>query len=248
MCWRHVADNALHAELFRRLVESDARLGALRDATDLDVVSLAVNGERVDIVTRAGEREWRVVFGTSEGAVADWLHVYERPRDFGGVVGGRAVIINGPSSSGKSTVLKAIRSASPLPWVVFYEPMFGTVNVEYLIWRETAEVLHRGFVEGIAALARAGNCVALAAGGHPASMLTAAFEGVPTVRIGLDCDPDELERRERQRSDVPGGNALASPEIHEGWHYDLRFDTRKTRPEEIAAATMQAVDDLRQCS
>lgn len=239
-----MVDNALYAE-FRRLVESDARLGALRDATDLDVVSLAVNGERVDVVACAGEREWRVVFATSDGAIADWLHVYERPRDFGGVVGGRVVIINGPSSSGKSTVLHAIRSASRVPWVVFDEPMFGTVDFEYLIWREAAEVLHRGFVEGIAALARAGNCVALAAGGHPASMFTAAFEGVPTVRIGLDCDPDELERRERQRNDVPGGNSLTSPTIHESWHYDLRFDTMKTRPEEISAATMQAFDDLR---
>ena len=71
---------------------------------------------------------------------------------------------------------------------------------------------------------------------------------MPTVRIGLDCDPDELERRERQRNDVPGGMALASPTIHEGWHHDLRFDTTKTLPEEIAEATMQAVDDLRQCS
>ena len=248
MCWWRVADNASHSELFRRLVESDARLGALRDATDLDVVSLSVNGERVDVVARAGEREWRVVFGTSDGAVADGLNVYERPPLFSGFVGGRAVIINGPSSSGKSTVLHAIRSACAVPWVVFDEPMFGTVNVEYLIWRETAEVLHRGFVEGIAALARAGNCVAVAAGGHPASMFTAAFEGVPSVRIGLDCDPDELERRERQRNDVPGGHALASPEIHEGWHYVLRFDTMKTLPEEISAATMQAVDDLRQCS
>ena len=241
----HVADKESRSELFGRLVESDSRLEALRAAANLGVVSLAVNGGRVDVVARGGEREWRVVFGTADGVIADWLHVYERPRDFGGVVGGRVVVINGPSSSGKSTVLKAIRSASPLPWVVLDEPMFGTVNVEYLIWRETAEVLHRGFVEGIAALARAGNCVALAAGGHPESMFTAAFEGVPTVRIGLDCDPEELERREQQRNDVPGGNAQASPEIHEGWHYDLRFDTMKTLPEEIAAATLQAVDDLR---
>lgn len=246
MPWWHVADDASHAELFfRRLVESDARLGELCDATDLDVVSLAVNGERVDVVARAGEREWRVVFGTSDGAIADWLHVYERPRDFSGVVGGRVVIINGPSSSGKSTVLHAIRSVSAVPWVVFDELMFGTVDAEYLIWRNAAAVLHQGFVDGIAALARAGNFVAVAAGGHPARMFTAAFEGVPTVRIGLDCDPDELERRERQRSDVPGGNAQAAPEIHEGWHYDVRFDTTTTLPEEIAAATLQAVQNLR---
>jgi chloramphenicol 3-O phosphotransferase len=210
---------------------------------DLDVVSLAVNGQRVDVVARGGGRVWRVVFGTSDGATAEWVSVYERPTVFNGVVGGRAIVVNGPSSSGKSTVLRAIRSMSSLPWVVFDEPMFGAVNVEYLIWRDTAEGLHRGFLAGIAALAGAGNLVAVAAGGHPASMFDEAFEGVPTVRIGLDCNPEELERRESLRDDVPGGMARDSPTIHEGWHYDLRFETASTSPDEIAAAALQQSTD-----
>lgn len=235
-----MADDGSRAGLFRRLVETDERLRALRESAKFEVVSVAVNGERVDVVARAGEREWRVVFGTSDGTSAEWVSVYERPPVFGGVEKGRAIIVNGPSSSGKSAVLQAIRSASALPWVVFDEPMFGDVRVEYLIWRDAAEGLHRGFLDGIAALARAGNCVAVAAGGHPASMFDAAFAAVPTVRIGLDCDPKELERRERQRDDVPGGMALASPTIHDGWTYDLRFDTTKSAPEHIARAALQA--------
>ncbi len=141
-------------------------------------------------------------------------------------------------------MLRAIQSTSSLPWVVFDEPMFGTVNVEYLIWRETAESLHRGFLDGIAALARAGNYVAVASGGHPAALFDAVFIEVPMVRIGLDCDTDELERRERQRNDVPAGLALASPAIHEGWQYDLRFDTTKTPADEMAAAALAAIEHL----
>ena len=39
--------------------------------------------------------------------------------------------------------------------------------------------------------------------------------------------------------------ALASPKIHEGWHYDLRFDTTKASAEEIASATIAVIERLR---
>jgi chloramphenicol 3-O phosphotransferase len=220
-----------------------ARAAALlRGRPALEVVSLAVNGERVDVVARDGEREWRVVFGTADAIRIDWLSVFERPPIFDGIAGGRAVIVNGPSSAGKSTVLRELRSRGAVPWVVFDEPMFGAVDVGYLIWRDRAPGLHRGFVDGIAALARAGNCVALAAGGHPASLFDAAFSGVTTVRVGLDCDAAELDRREGTRRDVAGGLAAASVAVHDGWMYDLRFDTAMCGAAEIAAEVLEAIN------
>jgi len=229
-----VTESDEQTELFHSLVDTDATLRPLRDRADLEVVSVAVNGGRSDVVATAGDREWRVVFGTADGLTVDRLKVYERPVAFGGITGGRSLVVNGPSSSGKSTLLREIQSTSVLPWVVFDEPMFESMNVEYLIWRDTAQALHRGFLDGIAALARAGNYVAVAAGGHPAAMFEEAFVDIPTIRIGLDCRSDELARREQLRNDVPGGMAMTSLAIHEGWTYDLRFDTSTTAINEIA--------------
>ncbi|MFM2076829.1 MAG: hypothetical protein RJA49_719 [Actinomycetota bacterium] len=230
-----------HGELFRALVGDGpldelvaapanamaiaAQIARLRDVQDLEVVSLAVNGERVDVVARSGDHEWRVVYGSADAHHVDWLSVFRRPTIFTGIAGGIAVIVNGPSSSGKSTVLAELSALDDAPWVVFDEPMFGSVDVEYLIWRDRAEALHRGFLDGIAALARAGNCVGLSAAGHPPSWFDTAFAGLTVLRVGLDCDAVELARREHSRNDVPGGQSAASPDIHDGWVYDVRFDT-----------------------
>ena len=219
------------------------QLDPLRSA-NVEIVTLSANGERVDVVASTDSSEWRVVFATADGRRVDWLRVYERPPLFTGVAGGRAVIVNGPSSSGKSSLLAQIRDRSDVPWVVFDEPMFGDVKVEYLIWRQRADVLHRGFLDGIAELARAGNCVALAAGGHAQSTFDAAFAGVPTIRVGLDCDPAELVRRERTRRDVAGGLAESSLDVHVGWRYDNRFDTSVVRAAEIADALLDAVERM----
>jgi chloramphenicol 3-O phosphotransferase len=217
-----------------------ARLVPLRGRANLEVISIAVNGERVDVVAGEGDVEWRIVFGTSDAMRIDWLDVFQRPPVFAGLSGGRAIIVNGPSSSGKSAVLRELATRSSVPWIVFDEPMFGAVKLEYLIWRQRAEVLHRGFLDGIAALARAGNVVAVAGGGHPQSMFDAAFVGIPTVRVGLDCDLAELVRRERGRRDVPAGLAQASLDVHDGWAYHLRFDTTTSEPGFIADAVLAA--------
>ena len=257
-------DHARHGALFERLIRTRSgdgsrpdsaaapaitpaladRLEPLRGRPDLEVVSLSVNGDRVDVVARDDDDEWRVVFGTPDGERVEWLDVYRRPEVFGGVDGGLAVVINGPSSVGKSSVLREIRVRSAAPWVIFDEPFVGSVGVEWLIWREQAEVLHRGFLDGIGAVARAGNLVATAAGGHPQVWFDDAFTGVRTVRVGLDCPSDELARRERRRSDVPGGLSEADPHIHAGWDYHVRVDTAVTDVGAIADEVLALVDQF----
>ncbi|MDP2289788.1 MAG: hypothetical protein Q8M22_01280 [Actinomycetota bacterium] len=219
------------------------RMRPLRARTSIEVASFAVNGDRVDVTARSGDDEWRVVFASADGARVDWLEVFHRPPAFSGVTGGLALVVNGPSSAGKSSVLREVRAHSAIPWVVFDEPMFGLVDVEYLIWRDRAEVLHRGFLDGMGALALAGNCVATSAGGHPQSWFDAAFAGVPTLRVGLDCNSVELARRERGRRDVPGGWAHASLTVHEGWQYHLRFDTAVTDAAQIATQALEVLSD-----
>lgn len=186
---------------------------------------IGVNGDRVDAVLTSAESQMRVVFGSASGTMIDWLDVFERPATFDGVPGGRAIVINGPSGAGKSTLMRSMQQIAEAPFVVFDEPEhIGTVQSEYLIWRDRAPSLHLGYLDAIAALARAGNFVAISAAGHRRGEFVEAFDDVAVIAVGLRCDLDVLTERER-RTGRWGGIAKASLGVHEGWTYDLEFDT-----------------------
>jgi chloramphenicol 3-O-phosphotransferase len=78
--------------------------------------------------------------------------------------------------------------------------------------------------KAIASLARAGNYTAVSAAGHQFSEFVDAFDGVMLVSDGLRCDLHVLVERE-QRSGRWAGIAAASLGVHDGWRYDLSFDT-----------------------
>lgn len=133
--------------------------------------------------------------------------------------------MNGPSGAGKSTLMGALQSVATFPLVLLDEPEhIGTVQPGYLIWRDRAPALHRGYLAAITTLARASNHVALSAAGHPQDELVAAFAGVPAVTVGLTCAFEVLVERER-RTGRWSGIAAASVGVHDGWTYDLEFDT-----------------------
>ena len=199
-----------------------------------EVVWWGRNGDRVDLTVRTAGDEWRIVYFTSDERRIDDLSIFQRPPVFDGVSGGCAVIVNGPSGSGKSSVLEQIAARSRQPWVIFDEPVVGSVDQGYLIWRDRADVLHRGFIDAIAALARRGNLVALSAAGHPQHTFDAAFEGVHVLRVGLDCDLPTLLAREHRRPGRWGGLAAGSVNDHDGWTYDLRLDAVDNSADEVA--------------
>lgn len=202
--------------------------------------SVAVNDERVDAVLVAGEAQWRVVFGCATGETIDWIDVYERPPQFDGVVGGRAVVINGPSGAGKSTLMNALQQIADAPFVIFDEPeQIGTVQPGYLIWRDRAPALHRGYLDAVAALARAGNHVAVPAAGHGYGEFVTSLRGTTTLTVGLTCDQRVLVERER-RTGRWGGIAAASSTVHDGWTYDLEFDTTDGPDPIVIARTVLA--------
>lgn len=221
-----------------RLVDSPAAKEVLAGiaAAQPVVEWFGINETRVDAVVSTRFGRFRIVYFTRDGVTIDQLAVFRRPARFDGVEGGRVVVVNGPSGSGKSSVLAAIAANSSLPWVIFDEPVIGTVDQPYLIWRDRAPGMHRGFLDAIAALARRGNLVGLSAGGHPASVIDDAFccAGLEIVRVGLECDIDTLVRRELGREGRWGGIATASLTDHEGWSYDVRFDTAQMSATAIA--------------
>jgi chloramphenicol 3-O-phosphotransferase len=198
-----------------------------------------INERRVDAVVSAGGEEYRIVYFSADGRTIDALSVFRRPPRFDGIAGGRVVVVNGPSGAGKSSLLGALAEQSSLPWVLFDEPVVGHVEQTYLIWRDQAPLLHRGFLDAIAAVARRGNLVALSAAGHPAAVIDDAFHDVRVLRVGLDCDTATLLARERGREGRWGGLVAASLADHDGWSYDVRFDSASRPAAEIATEVLR---------
>ena len=220
------------------ITESLTRLGA---AADLTVTWVGVNEPRVDVglISPSADAEWRLVYFLTADRRLSSVHIYERPPFFGGLVGGRAVVVNGPSGAGKSTLMTAILDSSPEPWVMFDEPVLGQVaRQSYLIWRDRAPTLHRGYFRAIAALAAEGNQVVLSAAGFPFPHLRDAFRDIDTRYIGLDCPLEVLLRREAGRDGRWGGLAERSLKDHEGWTYDARFDSSVEPAAAMAAKTL----------
>lgn len=58
---------------------------------------------------------------------------------------------------------------------------------------------------------------------------------LPTLRVGVHCDPAELSRREARRTSRPGLARWSANQVHTGMRYDLTVDTTSTTPEQIAA-------------
>ena len=219
-----------------------AVLQPLAEASDLVVSWSGVNRQRVDAVVTSGSAEWRIVYFVARPGRIGSVHLYEKPATFEGLPGGGpAVVLNGPSGSGKSTLMSAILDAAEEPWIIFDEPPIGTVPQPYLIWPETAPTLHRGFFRAIAALAAEGNYVALSAAGFPFELLRGLFASGPVIFVGLDCPLDVLLQREDGRTGRWGGLAESSLGVHEGWVYDLRFDTSLESPSAIARGVLELV-------
>ena len=219
-----------------RAAEILEALGPVASATGREVTWVAVNGRRVDAtVVAPGGREWRLACSIDGDGVHS-ASVFERPRRFEGVPGGRAVIVDGPSSVGKSTVMSAVAARSTTPWVVFDEPSFGVVALPFLIWPETAPSLQSGFVAGMAGLAAAGNQVITSTGRLGPSDFEPLLRAVPaTIVVRLDCPLEVRVARQAGRTDRWGGLTEGSDDEQlGGWSPDLRFDTSCVTAGEIA--------------
>ncbi len=191
------------------------------------------NGERIDCRLRdpAGREHHVVALENAEDVVITL--VLSEPDDVtphDPVI----VVVNGPSGSGKSSLMEAIAMRDSVPWVVFDEPSLGRVDQRLLVWRARAPHVHAAFISGIAATARGGIAVAVSAGGHPQTVFHEVLTGLSPLYVGLDCPPETLVERERGREGRWVGLALQSINDHDGWSYDIRIDTNRTSAEDGA--------------
>lgn len=216
-----VGDSADGEQLARELLP-------LWGSSGWQVTEMRVNGTRIDVRLQsdAGRRllaVLRVNRSPSSSLVA--ATIYERPTSLWNGQPGRVVVLNGPSSVGKSSLMAAFADAAPTPWACVDEPVFGRLATKFLAWRETAGPTVEGFLAALGAAARVGNQLIVSAGGLEQERFREALVGIPTVYVGLDAPLEVLLERQLMQADKFGGLAEESVGIHDGWVYDFRINT-----------------------
>jgi chloramphenicol 3-O phosphotransferase len=153
---------------------------------------------------------------------------------------GRIIFLHGASSSGKSTLAKALQAALDEPFL--HVSSDHLVDAEFLPerrehggpfdwWHQMRPRFFAGFHRCLAALADAGNDLVVDHIIEFASWrreLATLLAGLDVYLVGVHCDLDELGRRERERGDRHAGEGRTHVEI-DGVHtfgpYDLEVDT-----------------------
>lgn len=151
---------------------------------------------------------------------------------------GRVIFLHGASSSGKTTLARAVQATIEAPFLhlsidhlrdsgALPLPRFASGEFS---WKAQRAAFFEGFHAAVAAFVLAGNDVILEHildtpgwQGRLAQLLAPA----DVFFVALHCERDELERRERARGDRPAGSAVRDHDtIHEGVSYDLELQSR----------------------
>ena len=183
---------------------------------------------------------------------------------------GRVIVLNGTSSAGKSTLIRALQARLDGAWLgVGIDTVVYALPKAYLdlpLWGEvfryvpaepdspapfrivTGELGHR-LVEGmhrmVASLADAGlsvivDHVLLEPGWLPD--LATRLAGHEVLFVGVRCPLEVVVRREAERKDRTIGQAAAMFDVvHRAGGYDTEVDTSLQSPDEAAATIVEAL-------
>jgi chloramphenicol 3-O phosphotransferase len=152
----------------------------------------------------------------------------------------KIIFIHGASSSGKSTLARAVQAQiSELFWHISIDHLrdSGVLPLERFqrgdfSWKEQRSRFFEGFHQSLVAYASAGNNLLLEhilEESSWTSCLALLFEPFDVFFVGLHCSLDELVKRETVRGDRPIGSAADDfYRIHEGKRYDLELSAGQT--------------------
>ncbi len=174
---------------------------------------------------------------------------------------GKVIFINGTSSSGKTSIVRALQNLLPEPYLeAGIDKFIWMLPERYLdrpLWDDVLGLadqaggaghsLTRGMHRAIQALSLAGtNVVADHVLVEPdwACDCAELFAELPAYLVGVQCPLDVLEARERSRKNRTLGQAkLQFPVIHKYVVYDLEVDTSVLSPEECARQIQSRLDE-----
>jgi chloramphenicol 3-O phosphotransferase len=177
---------------------------------------------------------------------------------------GRVVLLHGTSSSGTTTVARAVQRLSDEPWVRLGIDAFwnaiderwmerGPRASEGFLWTEDATIvpgpvgqrLAKGMRAALAAFARADNDLLVDDVFIDPAWLDAwrtELGEVELLLVGVVAPVHVLEERETARGNRITGEARSQVDvIHHGIEYDLIVDTSRQSPEECARSILAAL-------
>jgi chloramphenicol 3-O phosphotransferase len=155
------------------------------------------------------------------------------------------IVLNGGSSSGKSSIARGLQSLLPHLWLTLgidtlleAMPLPSSGHDPGLTFAPTGEIavddsfreLETAWYQGIATMARAGARVIVddvfLGGPDSQARLESALEGLDVLWVGVHCDPEVATAREVGRSLRIAGMATRQAEtVHRGVRYDIEVDT-----------------------
>jgi len=180
------------------------------------------------------------------------LSMEPRPPDRGP---GRIIFLNGASSSGKSTLAKAMQQALPEPFLHVSSdhllasgmlPARRDPDGPFAWWQQMRPRFFDGFHRCLPALAAAGNDLIVE---HIIEFrawreyLASLLGGLDVFLVGVHCELAEIDRRERDRGDRRIGEGRSHVEadlIHTFGPYDFEVDTTHAVPGAVAASVLAA--------
>ena len=163
-------------------------------------------------------------------------------------------MLNGGSSSGKSGIARCLQAVLPDPWLVFgvdtliqAMPAASRLSgIEFapdgaVIVKPEFRALEAAWIEGVAAMARAGAPIildeAFLGGAASQQRWLTALGSLRVLWVGVRCDGAVAAAREIARGDRITGMAASQAElVHHGVRYDLQVDTTHTEALDCARA------------
>lgn len=173
------------------------------------------------------------------------------------------IVINGPSSCGKTSAAAALTNIAPGAWLRFSVDDFISAlppkligSPAGLIISETGTVstgstfhlLFDAWLSALGHLARTGVHVVyddvLLDPIASTRTLSRAFSGSDIFWVALECSPDELARREATRNDRPTGMAVTQLNcVDDRYAADIRIATDRLTPEQIAQEILDCLTE-----
>ena len=173
------------------------------------------------------------------------------------------VVLNGGSSSGKSSIARALQGLLGPTWMTLGvddlvralpggdQPLGGELSVEFgqdgsVTVGEDFRQAEAAWYQGLAAIGRAGTGLIIdevfLGGKSSQERLARALAGLPVLWVGVRCAPEVAGRREQRRTDRVVGMAVSQAErVHDGVEYDLVVDTTNVPAIECARAVAARV-------
>ena len=158
------------------------------------------------------------------------------------------VVLNGGSSSGKTSIGRRLQELLPQPWLlVGVDDLIRTGPSSLVSYGPSGEVvfsdswraLETAWSRGVAAMARAGPGVILddvfLDGAASQQRTSNHLQGLDVLWVGVVCAAEVAAARERERGDRPTGMAAAQAEIvHRGVFYHLVVDSSSSSIDDCA--------------